>query len=395
MKNFMLALTLASSTATASDGDKPEVLLAKKYGNEELSKVVVESVPGTVSAMSMLGIAVDQTTVVQNPRNLTIALKALDGKNALGLSFTPARTSIMPLNISTYNDNIAARIWGNTTFSFAQGKATVNSKDFERRAFAVETSFFLYPHSDDPFVMYWDDLAAAALKPDETKNVCLIMRENKPNGEPGKAANVPAPAPGAATVTLSPGETTEMQVDPEVKKASDPYAEKCRANALTRARWNATRAWISWAAGQYRPADGGDSHSLGKTFVAGLTWGFGSANAKTAAALTISGKRTIDSPIQKTMGDAAPKFASNTLALFRIAVGSPTWRVVAEGSNVTNSEPTASDRTYKRALGFDVNIHKNWWLIFRGGRQRKIDNSGDETGSSFNFSYSPDPALKL
>jgi hypothetical protein len=392
---LFIVLACLTSIAAASEGDQPEVLLAKEKGDAKLAKVVVDSAPGTVSAMSMLGIAVDQTTVVQNPRNLTVALKAFDGKNAFGLAFTPARTSLMPMDLSTYNDSAIGRIWGNTTFSFAQGRATISAKEFERRAISVESSFFLQPHQDDPAVMYWDALAVAAKHPEDTKNDCLIMRESKPVGPQQPAIPVPAPAQGAAIVTMAAGDSLDMAEDPEGVKSSDALAAKCRAKVTKRARWNASRMWLSWSSGHYRLADGGDTHSLGKTTVLGVTYGLGEVDAKTASAFTISGKRTSNSPVVKTMGDAAPTFASNSLAQFRWAYGSPTLRAVLEGSNVKKSEPTASERTYKRAIGFDFKVSDEIWLNIRGGRQRRIDNSGDENGSSFSVSYSPKALLSL
>lgn len=62
-----------------------------------------DTAPGLVTATGMLGIGADDVTTVKNPRDLTVVAKAFDSKNALGISVTPARTSLAPLDLSTYS----------------------------------------------------------------------------------------------------------------------------------------------------------------------------------------------------------------------------------------------------------------------------------------------------
>jgi hypothetical protein len=349
----------------AAAKDDATTLLAKTSGDATLAKVVVDTAPGSVSAMDLLGLSGDQTSAVQNPRNLTLALKTLDGKNAFGLSITPARTSLMPMNISTYNDSPAARWWAATTFSYAQGRADVSGATYRRRAAAVETSYFFFPHKDDPLVMYWDALERAAGDPADEKNSCMLHPAEHPDGR-----------------------STE-----ELKMALDARAQACREKVAKSARWNVSRMWASLASGQYQPDSGGASHSLGHTAVLGVTWGIGDAGASTAGALTAAMKRASGAPVLSTFANASPATHDTNLVTLRAALGSSKLRAVLEGSNVKDQAPTAVDRTYKRSLGLDVNLAEGWWLIFRVGKQRRIDNNGDETGSSANLSYSPKALL--
>ncbi len=350
-----------------------EIINILEKGDTTLSKIVVDTAPGNVSAMNLLGISSDQTGIIENPRNLTLALKALDGKNAFGLSITPARTSLIPMDISTYYSSNFARLWASTTFSYAQGQASVNDKAYDRRAFSVETSYFFLPEKDDPLVMYWNALSAAAQKPD-VPNQCLLIQN--------------ATLPDLNT-------SGEVREDKDSNEKISKQAQICRDTIAKDTRWNVSRIWASLGTGQFQSTDGGDSHSLGKTAVLGLTWGLGDNGDRTASALTLVIRRTTDSPTLQTFGDSSPTLQNNTLATFRVAIGSATIRIILEGSNVKNNAPTAADRAYKRVLGMDFKVSEDFWLNFRYGTQRRIDNSGDEVGSSFALSYSPNALLNF
>ena len=372
-------ITVASATYAA---DKPTTLIEKG----DVGPIVVDNAPGSVSAMAALGITADQTTVVQNPRNLTIALKALDGKNAFGLSLTPARTSLVPLSVNDYYSSNLARLWGATTFSYAQGRNKVGALEFERRAYSVETSYIFFPEEDDPIVMYWLALETAGTVQD-AKNPCFIhSTATKPS------LPQPQQPPGAMPSTDGPA---PMIAEPALAKDLDKRAQQCRDGVAEKARWNVSRAWASVSAGQYQPVDGGDHRSLGRTYVAGITWGIGKVGAKTATAITLAAKRSIDSPVLSTMGNVNPDRKSSSIAVARIAVGSAKLRLLLEGSNVKNTAPTATDRTFKQALGIDVKVADDWWLNLRSGKQRRIDNKGNENASSFSISYSPKAILAL
>lgn len=360
-------VSLCLLTVSVEAADKQTMLLNKTNGEATLAKVVVDTAPGSVSAMSLLGISGDQSSVIQNPRNLTLALRAIDGKNAFGLSITPARTSLIPMEISTYNESDVARLWAATTLSYAQGRADVDGATYERRAVAVESSYFFFPHKDDPLVMYWDALEKAAENPMDEKNNCVLIPPQRPDSPTGD----------------------------ELTQLLDKRAQACRDQVAKGARWNVSRAWASWATGHYHAENGGTRHSLGRTAVLGLTWGIGDAGAKTATAITVAMKRASGAPVLKTFGNAEPTRKNSDLVTLRVAVGSQKLRVLLEGSNVRNDEPTALDRNYKRALGLDVNVAEGWWLNLRVGTQRRIDNTGDESGSAISISYSPKALLDL
>lgn len=369
--SFVIASCVALNSNAADDS---HVLLSQQNGDASLSKIVVDTATGTVSAMSILGLSSDQTSVVENPKGLSLAINGLlDGKSSFGVSVTPARTSFIPLNISDYNKSALARLWGSTSFSYAQGNAAVNNQSFNRRAFSIETSYFFAPEKDDPLVMYWKQLESAATSADP-KNSCLLMSSpEKPSGD-------------------STGVVAE---DTKLNEAISKQAQLCRDSVAKMARWNASRIWASLATGHYQPENGGDSHTLGKTSVLGLTWGIDSKGASTASAITLAAKRVVDAPTLQSFGSANPTIQSSTLVTARAAIGSETIRAIFEGSNVKNEAPTAADRAYKRAIGIDARVSEDIWLNLRYGIQRRIDNTGDENGSSLTLSYSPKALLNL
>lgn len=331
---------------------------------DAIGKIVVDTAPGAVSATSMLGVGGDQTTVIQNPRDLTIALKALDGENSYGVAITPARTSLLPMNISTYYHEPLARLWASTTFSYAQGRVETAGKEYDRHAYAVETSYYF---TDDPLISYWEALQNA-----RGDNVCNIH-----------------------AAPVSPGTTAA-----DVKKILDERAQACRDYVTKQARWNATRAWASWASGRYKPATGGETRSLGRVVVVGMTLGIGGQpnpqeSLPTGTAITLAAKRVSDSPLLESLGDLSPPRTSSTLAVLRVAYGTSSIRALLEGSNARDDSPTAASRTYKRALGIEAKLAEGLWLNFKAGKQRKTDNTGDENASSFSLSYSPKALLSL
>ena len=48
----------------------------------------------------------------------------------------------------------------------------------------------------------------------------------------------------------------------------------------------------------------------------------------------------------------------------------------------------------RRALGIDYRVADGLWRGLRTGKQRKVDNSGEEVGSFMTLSYSPSATLR-
>ncbi|RZI84552.1 MAG: hypothetical protein EOP38_08735 [Rubrivivax sp.] len=382
------ALLLPAFTVFGQSAEESTSLFLKKKGAEPLATMAVDTAPGNVSALAMAGLSGEQVSPIENPGDLTVALKAIDRSNNFGVSITPARTSLLPLSVSAYNDSALARVWANTTFSFAQATANVEDKDYRQRAYSVETSYFIDAEQDDPLIVYWNHIKAAALKPEDASNPCLNFVAQAP-AQPVPPTALDASPAVAGPTTPKPGEDT-------FKEASDRRAADCRRIALDSARWNASRVWASWATGSYRAAVASNgSHSLGRTLVLGGTHGIGRVGARMPAAITLAFKRSLDEPVLSTFDTATPTRRNVNLLVLRVSAGSSRLRALLEASNMNNDDPTASERTYKRALGLDAKLAEGWWLNLRFGKQRRVDNLGDETGSSLSLSYSPKALLSF
>jgi hypothetical protein len=393
-KTTFILVVFAASSAWGQTSSSP--ILAKEIGTKALSQFQADIAPGAVSATSLLGLSGDQVSAIENPRDLTVTLKAFDGSNTFGLSITPARTSLTPMELKSYSDSVFYRVLGATTLSYAQASATVDDKKYRQLAYAIESSFYLNAERDDPLLVYWLRLKSAKA---DGSAPCSELPASQPIGP-----SIPAPGGGVQNSLVStPSAPVVPGTNAQAKEVSDALASLCRAEVEKGLRWNRSRAWASLASGSIKPfASGGFSHSLGRTFVLGITYGFGNQAAGGATtpeanggALTLGYKRTSNEPVAATYQLANPTLKNARIVTLRGAFGSNKLRGLVEASNVRDELPTASERVFRRALGLDVRLSEGIWLNVRAGKQRRIDNAGDESGASFGLSYSPAALLKL
>lgn len=389
MRQFIAIAVLAiSASVHAASPTDTITLVDKKSGDETLSDVQVDTAPGSVSASSMLSLSGDTVKDVQNPRDLALLLQAFDASNSFGVSVTPARMPLIPIALADYLNHTWVRLAASTTIGYAQTTASVGDNDFHERAWSIESSAYI--GSDDTLVAWSDALGrdqpcgefVSAQKPDKTP--AEVAAAN--------AAAQPAGVPASQAV-LKP---TKEAPDSPVKKDIHARHAECTAYLAEQARWNTSRVWASFASGTYQgAASGSPSHGLGRTIVVGASYGIGKNSDPGQWQATVGMRRNLREPILATYGDASPQFRNSTLATLRLAYGRTNLRALIEASNSHDDAPTASGRTFKRALGLDLRIAKGTWINFRVGRQRKLDNSGDETGSSVLLNISPTSLLSF
>jgi hypothetical protein len=394
----------AYSVSAANANDDSISVFNRKIGNPDLSDVKVDSAPGSISATSLLGLAGDTVTDVQNPRDITVFLQAFDSSKTFGLSVTPARTALVPMSISTYATQgiagIPVRLLASTTLGYAQATTRVDAADYRQQAWSIETSAFLDP-DDDPLLAYTGRLARVRLDT-SADNPCVFAPAAMPvaasaASAPSSAAASALPiaqragaAPPPTPAVDAPSAPAPLAPDSPRAIELDKRAAKCHALVAASMRWNTSRVWLSFASGTFRgTASGSPSHGLGRTVVAGISWGIGGGTAGTGAQLTAGLRRSLDEPVLATYGDASPQHRNSTLGTLRAAYGKSTFRALAEASNAHDEAPGASGRTFKRAIGIDLRLSEGIWLDFRVGRQRRIDDLGDETGSSIVLNISP------
>lgn len=356
--------------------------------------------PGSVAAAHMLGIGGDGVATVENVKGLVTSLKGLStqgGKGTLALGIAPARTSFAPMDLSTYAgagrsmNGTVARILGSTSFGYAQGATTLSGHDFDRRAVSVQTSWYLRDR-DDPI------LALAMAVRDESGAECkFVLQPAKPPlpaaaSAPGGALSPSAPTGGGGANTATAattGATRPQEVDAADAKQRFSACSKRVAESL---KWNRSIASLSASRGWIRPSDGSAAErSMGTAFTANLTLGFNPeiASFNSGLALTLGHRRTLKEPILATLTQAAPQPQNTSLTLIRLTGGGDKSRLLFEASNARKGLPTESQRTFKHAVGFDMQLAPEVWLNFRAGRQQAISDNRLETGSLLSLSWSP------
>ncbi|MFN0299757.1 MAG: hypothetical protein ACKVQU_05320 [Burkholderiales bacterium] len=381
---YRTLLFVAASGLTwgqAWSADKPDSGDILKRGTADLawSDLYSDKAAAAVSATSMLGLKPDAIPVVENVRDIVVALKGAstgDKGQAFGLSITPARTSLTPMNLSTYaSSNPFWRIVGSTNLSYAQGTAKIQGAEFDQWAVAIQTSFFFYPE-DDPVL---------ALAIAHTSNECKVFPDAKPPSlPPGSLKPDPGPeTPGS--VTPKPASADEID---RVGKNSDA-CRKVVADRLS-IRWNRSQMALSLGTGRIKPSNGsGDEVSLGSAAVVSTTWGIGKSWALSGAL-----RHTKGEPIAASLLTTSPRTKSTNTGFLRVAGGSDHLRAVAQVSSVKNRELTTSEREFRHAVGLDFRLYSDLWINFRVGRQYKIVGDGMETAGLLTVSYSPTSLLK-
>lgn len=368
----------------ASAADSVNEIFTK--GQAKWSMLLEDTGSGTVAAAGMLGIAGDSVVTVENAKGLVTALKGLNvngSKGTLALGITPARTSFAPMDLSTYAgdgplNKTLARILGSTGIGYAQGQSKLAGADFDRRAFSLQTSWYLKA-KDDPV------LALA----DAAQHRCPQLFA------PEKPADPLPPQPPA----ISGGETAGATVPKEVD--ATPYKKRfadCTKQALADLKWNRSIAALSVSRGWVRRADGSAAElSMGTAWTANLTIGFNPDAGwfDKGIALTIGHRRTRNEPVLATLASASPQRRNSSLTLVRLAGGSDEARLFFEASNAKASSVTESQRNFKRALGLDMRLMPEVWLNFRVGRQHSITGDKQETASLLSLSWSPKALMEV
>ncbi len=374
-----LAGLLAGTAAQAQSGLLSTATEGADIGTS-VEKLLVDYGNASVSAASLASVGGSAPTVVENLRDVSVALKGNTplSRKVFALSVTPSRTdwAFPRVSLSDYATKMSSRLIASTTLGYAQGESTHEKVDFSRRAWSIETSAF-FVASDDPVVVVANDRCA------ELANEVLLAPPATP----------PQPtAPGAPVLR----NVTAAKAD--LLKAALKAYDECADKALAQAnkRWNKSRWSVSVATGWIQRADGtGPSERLGTTVAGGVVYGFDHVQAlRENAAFTLLLRRSSGEPVLKSLVVGPLQTQGNTLWATRLSGGSSVFRGVIEFSDKRQRAATTSELTFTRALGIDLRVVDGLWLNLRSGKQRKIDGSGEEIGSLVTLSYSPSATLK-
>lgn len=388
------ALLCVVRTYAAEPANMPDAgATVLKGDGADWSQYLADTAAGSVSAAGMLGVAGESVTTVENVRNIVVALQGLttnDAGESLGVSITPARTTLAPMNLIDYANSWAMRLLGSLTFSYAQGPATVSDIEYDRKAYAVDTNFF--PNRED------DPVVAFAMEVPNCQGMQGIQME--PEGAPLPPGS-PAPNTASASEGSDPTEEEAARAPQEDKTPSVLAAWKeasaaCHAQAEKKLRWNRTQISLSYGDARIRSQDKSKpEESLGRTLAVGVIYAFDHFKALQNAgyALSLNYRRTTDEPVLNTLALPQTVHKDSSLFVARLTGGSESSRLLLEVSDVRGHDITASQRAFKQAIGFDYRVFDSTWLNLRVGKQHKIDESGTETGSMLTISYSPKALL--
>jgi hypothetical protein len=403
MRLLFLAL-LAAALGTAQAADDAGVLFSSAQGTpigKTIDGLLVNSAQGHVSAAALASINGESMTVAQDVKDFSLLLKGLDKDfQTFGFSITPARTrSPLPaINLADYaKGGLGTRMLGALTLGYAQGKNKELGKDWERRAFSLETSAF-WSKDEDPVIAMASECGRAALStPDDEADRPGAALEAAATGASAPAASASAPQRTVASALAA------TPTDAAANKKAVAAFNACIAPTLKRLsdKWNRTRYSISYGTGWVRPADRSlGQQSLGHTVAAGLVYGFdglGSQTLRDNAAITLTLRRSINEPVLASLGTPNIKLRDSSLVAIRISGGSAGFRGLFEYSNAGKKDVTTTQRTFIQALGIDYAVSGvtvgDLWLSLRYGKQRKLDGSGEESGSLLTLSYSGKPDL--
>jgi hypothetical protein len=388
----LLASFLISPQTIAAESPGAQLLAFDAVGNENWDEYLVDTASGSVSASGLLGISGESVTTIENVRDVVVAARGLssnESKESFGLSITPARTSITPMNLHSYANSWVRRLLGSLTFSYAQGGASIEGADYDRKAFAIDTNAFFF-REDDPVVA-----TAIAYGSQECGILAAALPAQPPSG--ALRAEPPSVAPSS---TVREGAVVPAVVDPSSAEvqAIKQRADACRERTLNSMRWNRSQVSVAYGAGRINPDAGeGDERSMGRTVSASVIYGFDHVPAtghllealRERLSLAINYRKSWDEPVLTTLGLPQIIEKDSSLTVVRLTGGSNSFRLLAEVSNATSRDITASQRAFKKALGVDVRIWENTWVNLRVGEQRTLDGTNNETGSLVSLSYSP------
>lgn len=372
----LFGVSLGAIAADAPDATS----LFKSEGDDNWADYLTDYAAAPISASGILGISGESVTVIENVRSFGFAVSGLTSGTAsegVGLSITPARTSIVPMNLSSYSQSWVMRLLGSLTLSYAQGDATIADLDYQRTAYAVDTNSY-FSGADDPILAF-------------ANSGCVreILKKAAPLTRPGPPAA--PPSPGESDGAVVPHENSDAAEVAAVKSS----AEDCRKKSAAALRWNRSQISLAYGEGRIKPKDGSKGEdSLGKTLAVGVVYGFDHFGAlKENYALSLNYRQTDDEPVLETLAQPQTVFKNSSLFVARLSGGSDSQRLFFEMSNARSHDITASQRAFKQALGLDLKIFEGTWLNVRIGKQRKVDGSDDETGTLVSLSYSPKTLL--
>jgi hypothetical protein len=381
------SFSLADGTPpAASTSDRTLYQTTSGAGSTDWSSYEVDTAPGSISAAGMLGISGGAITNVDSIKDFNVALNSVasgGSKTGFALSFTPARSAIVPMNQSTYvGDTIKAplrtfllRLLGSTALGYAENDTSVSSTNYHQQAVSVQVSGF-FVDNDDPVVGLYNALGSGKPPCDAST---ILAQTPKPMPKPGSPPGIPTEAP------------EDVAADKTVHAAN--WAN-CKSYVAKTVPWNPSTYSFGYATGWIKPTTGnGPQETLGHTYFVGAQWGFirpeDPATSTNGMLIAIAYRRSENEPVLNTLGTPKVDYQNSNIVYAKLSGGSSTLRGLFEYNSTKSTNITQSQLALKEAIGIDAQLAKNTWISFRFGKQNSITGSTKQNASLLNISYSP------
>lgn len=355
---------------------------------------------GPVAANDIIGVSKSVISDLQTPRDLALSLGNFgdrDTQNGFGISITPGRSGFDAVAVAAdkYREgDLLRRIWGGTTFSYAQNRKNISNAEYDQSAVAVSATFLIDPNEDPIVIAYraLGDMSEAGA----CRNGLQALEASERSLEEVQRRLV-------AEESVKLGRSPNLaELNEIAKKATDQHAEASSTFAAVRVcahkaaadisnKWNASRFHLLLGRGWIKPAPGGGDRLRLATH-AKVSIGLG-VGADGLANLTW--RRTGDELDLTTLGSTAAFKSTNSAALRYTYKASKKADMfaIAEVSNVKALTPTASQSDFKQALGIDKMVAPGLWLEFRYGRARTAVGTSLENKALFALKFSEDTSL--
>jgi len=355
---------------------------------------------GPVAANDIIGVSKSVISDLQTPRDLALSIGDFgdrDTEGGFGLSFTPGRSGfdIVAVAADKYREgDLLRRIWGGTTFSYAQNRKTIGNGDYDQSALAVSASFLIDPEEDPIVIAYraLGDMSEAGA----CRNGLQDLEVTERSLEETQRRLV-------AEETVKLGRAPNLSELNEIaQKASDLHAEASSKFAAVRVcahkvaadisnKWNAGRFQLLIGRGWIKPAGAGDRLRLATHAKVSIALGVGSNGL-----VNVTYRRAGDELDLATLG-STPVFKNTNSAALRYtykASKKGDMFAIAEVSNVEATTTTVSQSDFKQALGLDKMVAPGLWLEFRYGRARTTVGTTLENKALFVLKFSEDTSLE-
>ncbi len=325
--------------------------------SKTLKDFLVDIGSSPVSASDLIGATGSAINNVQFPKDIWLALSPISDrttKAGYGLAIAPARTSFLGMGGKAYFDNSFNRLWGGTSFSYAENISEYSGSTYSKQGFSVQASSY-FKSEDDPIWIDYQGWQSC----EERKRIEADIVKSK-----------------------SESETNELMT--KLQTAT----KKCGADnkKAKQSKWNAGKYSISYGSASIRPKSGvGQSLGLGDTLALSIVI---PAGANGALNLSI---RRVTKELDLSTIAGTPLYKKSSISAVRYTVGATednNLRLLAEISNANGAQSLQSNAVFKSALGIDWRIVDGAWLEFRLGRSKAIDNGSVETKGLLSFNIS-------